>query len=669
MRSRPVPISYAQILTVKRISGLCRCVHVMLCDSSLNSRAGRLKKTDRFETTYKLNYKRKLKMFIMKSSGILRMVSRAILLVSLVCFYRQQKDDVLMPIALEGRRGSALNEDSTPGTVNGVGKLQRGIIGSLRGCANDDRIKAALRGIRWFDELAKSGITKCMEDRRIKAFIHVFGWLDKLMSKGMDRCTNNSGVQAVKRGIKRSLTWAVKGMAKCLESNKVQAAWHGVTRSKEWITNKTAGFVTIDVPSMVTCSFNKSRHRIVAWTTRYGNAAKMKNIVVFSLAWSKTACKNVYKWFNMGNFWNIILRIKDWQTKLTSRLIYRAKKVEMSAVQQNAKNWLANTAYVVCGYVNWGILRGPIESIRRAHVVVADKIAVGVERSGIKEIAVKIVKLGEGRACTGMVEMLRALEKRASVDWIRHRILGMRISYVKKEIKFKQTRGMRTAIDEELKQEMDGFLKGNWNASVHTDENGVAMRDGGEVLDRGINDWIKKHVHTPISIRHRVYGAFGLMGKRASIWWRWVGQRLAKNLGRIMRHARNSQKKVPQGRKTDGNGCAISKSAQNREIREELGRGTWRLLHTMASKFPVDPSEQDKKNVIQFLSLLAKLFPCEECSMHFQKLLNDHVPVVSSRKEFELWLCSAHNVVNKRLGKPIFDCEGISDVWGCGCEI
>lgn len=611
-------------------------------------------------------------MFIMKSSGILRMVSRAILLVSLVCFYRQQKDDMLMPTGLEERRGSVLNGgngDDMQGIVDGVGKLRRGIIGSLRGCANDDRIKTVLRGIRWFDELAKSGITKCTDDRRIKAVIHGIGWLDKLMSKGMDRCTNNSGVQAIKRGIKHSVTWAMRGMSKCWGSSKVQAAWHGVTRLNEWIINKAAGFVTIDVLSMITCSVNKSRDKIVAWTTRYGDAAKMKNMVVASLAWSKTACKNVYKWLNMGDFWSIIIGIKNWQTKLTNHLIYRAKKVDMGAVEQNAGNWLVKTAYMMCGYVNCGIIRGPIESIRRAHVVVADKIAVGVEKSGIKDIAVKIMKLGEGRACTRMIEMLRALEKRASIDWIRHKILRLRISYAKKEIKFKQTRRMRTAIDEELKQEIDGFLQNNWNASMHTDENGVVVKGGGEVLDRGINDWIKKSVHSPISITNRVYGAFCLMGKRASIWWRLIGQRLGESLGRIMRHTRNSQKKAPQGRKTDGNGCAISKSAQNREIREELGRGTWRLLHTMASKFPVNPSEQDKKNVIQFLSLLAKLFPCEECSMHFQKLLNDHVPVVGSRKEFELWLCSAHNVVNKRLGKPIFDCEGISDVWGCGCEI
>ena len=32
-------------------------------------------------------------------------------------------------------------------------------------------------------------------------------------------------------------------------------------------------------------------------------------------------------------------------------------------------------------------------------------------------------------------------------------------------------------------------------------------------------------------------------------------------------------------------------------------------------------------------------------------------PKVQSRREFENWMCKAHNEVNKKLGKDAFDCS------------
>jgi FAD-linked sulfhydryl oxidase len=111
-----------------------------------------------------------------------------------------------------------------------------------------------------------------------------------------------------------------------------------------------------------------------------------------------------------------------------------------------------------------------------------------------------------------------------------------------------------------------------------------------------------------------------------------------------------------------------SKAMSKIEIREHLGRSTWTLLHTMAATFPGIPSEEHKKDVLKFIYLLSKLYPCGDCAQHFQKLLNDHPPKVSNHDEFAGWLCSAHNVVNKRLGKPIFDCSKVDERWECGCE-
>jgi mitochondrial FAD-linked sulfhydryl oxidase len=115
-------------------------------------------------------------------------------------------------------------------------------------------------------------------------------------------------------------------------------------------------------------------------------------------------------------------------------------------------------------------------------------------------------------------------------------------------------------------------------------------------------------------------------------------------------------------------GPIYSKKMNNREIRERLGRSTWTLLHTMAAGYPAFPSAQHMKDTLSFIYLLSKLYPCGECAEHFQKLLGGLPPKVSSNDDFKAWLCDAHNVVNRRLGKKVVDCSRVDDMWRCGCE-
>lgn len=64
------------------------------------------------------------------------------------------------------------------------------------------------------------------------------------------------------------------------------------------------------------------------------------------------------------------------------------------------------------------------------------------------------------------------------------------------------------------------------------------------------------------------------------------------------------------------------------------------------------------------------LFPCKICREHFIELIANNPIKNNSRQELVLYLCDIHNQVNKRLNKPIFDCEKASDFWGgdCGCS-
>ncbi|EJW04303.1 hypothetical protein EDEG_01427 [Edhazardia aedis USNM 41457] len=119
---------------------------------------------------------------------------------------------------------------------------------------------------------------------------------------------------------------------------------------------------------------------------------------------------------------------------------------------------------------------------------------------------------------------------------------------------------------------------------------------------------------------------------------------------------------------TSINPNVYSRKMTKLEIRENLGRSTWTLLHTLGAVYPGIPSANHKKDVLMFIHLLSKLYPCGDCAEHFQELLKNLPPKVDNHDEFALWLCTAHNTVNKRLGKAIFDCSKVDEVWECGCE-
>ncbi|KAL7628530.1 hypothetical protein AAE478_000045 [Parahypoxylon ruwenzoriense] len=114
-------------------------------------------------------------------------------------------------------------------------------------------------------------------------------------------------------------------------------------------------------------------------------------------------------------------------------------------------------------------------------------------------------------------------------------------------------------------------------------------------------------------------------------------------------------------------GGAIAPKLENATIKAELGRSTWKFLHTMMARFPDKPTEDDSLALKTFIQLFARLYPCGDCARHFQKLLAQYPPQVSSRNAAAAWACFVHNQVNERLKKPLFDCNNIGDFYDCGC--
>ncbi|KAH7043597.1 putative FAD dependent sulfhydryl oxidase Erv2 [Linnemannia elongata] len=114
-------------------------------------------------------------------------------------------------------------------------------------------------------------------------------------------------------------------------------------------------------------------------------------------------------------------------------------------------------------------------------------------------------------------------------------------------------------------------------------------------------------------------------------------------------------------------GGVIMPQLGNATAKAELGRATWKLLHTMASRYPLKPKPDERAAIKQWIYLLSRLYPCGECADHFQEMLKQHPPQTSSRASLSNWACSIHNIVNIRLGKPEFDCSTLADVYKCGC--
>ncbi|KAK7532969.1 FAD-linked sulfhydryl oxidase ALR [Phyllosticta citribraziliensis] len=99
---------------------------------------------------------------------------------------------------------------------------------------------------------------------------------------------------------------------------------------------------------------------------------------------------------------------------------------------------------------------------------------------------------------------------------------------------------------------------------------------------------------------------------------------------------------------------------------EALGRSTWTLLHSITATYPVTPSPAQQDNARGFLRSFASLYPCWVCADDFQGWMKVHAPRVSSRDEFGRWMCEAHNAVNVKLGKDVFECSKWEERWRTG---
>ena len=89
----------------------------------------------------------------------------------------------------------------------------------------------------------------------------------------------------------------------------------------------------------------------------------------------------------------------------------------------------------------------------------------------------------------------------------------------------------------------------------------------------------------------------------------------------------------------------------------ELGRSSWKLLHSMAAWYPDTPTTEQKTKMRNFYDTLAEFYPCTYCAQDFQESIEQSPVKVESRKDLCLWLCKQHNLVSEKLGQPLFKCN------------
>jgi FAD-linked sulfhydryl oxidase len=98
----------------------------------------------------------------------------------------------------------------------------------------------------------------------------------------------------------------------------------------------------------------------------------------------------------------------------------------------------------------------------------------------------------------------------------------------------------------------------------------------------------------------------------------------------------------------------------------ELGRGTWTFLHSVAAYLPKALSESEKENMINLLRAVSALYPCKKCADHMSAYIEVNPISFDSKDSISLWLCRFHNEVNEMLGKSVFDCSKVYERWKTG---
>ena len=96
------------------------------------------------------------------------------------------------------------------------------------------------------------------------------------------------------------------------------------------------------------------------------------------------------------------------------------------------------------------------------------------------------------------------------------------------------------------------------------------------------------------------------------------------------------------------------------------GSAGWKMLHAVASTYPLKPTPQDQVHYRQFFTSLGPVLPCKLCRPHYIEYLEKHPleRALGSRTKLVNYVFRFHNHVNRRIGKRIYRKEDLPEYFG-----
>lgn len=77
----------------------------------------------------------------------------------------------------------------------------------------------------------------------------------------------------------------------------------------------------------------------------------------------------------------------------------------------------------------------------------------------------------------------------------------------------------------------------------------------------------------------------------------------------------------------------------------------WRSLYFFARTYPDQPTPSEQKNLVQFMTSMQGLLPCQQCRTHFAEHLSELENAKVSRITLYQWIFNVQNDINKRNGR------------------
>lgn len=84
----------------------------------------------------------------------------------------------------------------------------------------------------------------------------------------------------------------------------------------------------------------------------------------------------------------------------------------------------------------------------------------------------------------------------------------------------------------------------------------------------------------------------------------------------------------------------------------------WMTLHSISAIYPESPTLAERTLLEEFMNCFRDTISCPYCKTHFTNMFNryrsTHPEWSSNRQTLFIFICRAHNTVNRRLDKPLY---------------